>query len=128
MPTRPGALPASAGQKIGGIERIDWTPTCIEPGMQLMGMVRHGTCVGTRRRLSDLCDGELGEPVGGRVRRHLAGCGRCRRALARLEATIGDVGRLGAVTPPDVASVREQVRRRIVEGTAGAPGPGEGGR
>jgi len=96
--------------------------------MRLMGMVRHGTCVGARRRLDDLCDGELGEPTEARVRRHLAGCSRCRRALARIEATIADVGRLGVVSPPEVSGLRDRVGRRIVEGAAGADGPSDGGR
>ncbi len=96
--------------------------------MQLMGMVRHGTCVGTRRRLSDLCDGELAAPAEARVRRHLAGCDRCRRALARLEATIADIGRLRATTPPEVSGLRDRVERRILQGPADADGPQDGGR
>lgn len=96
--------------------------------MQLMGMVRHGTCVGTRRRLSDLCDGELAAPAEGKVRRHLAGCGRCRRALARLEATIADLGQLRAATPPEVTGVRDRVERRILEGPADEAGTQGGGR
>ncbi|MEZ5411077.1 MAG: zf-HC2 domain-containing protein [Acidimicrobiales bacterium] len=90
--------------------------------MQLMGMVRHGTCVGARRRLDDLCDGELGVSAEARVRRHLAGCSRCRRALARLKATIVDVAQLQAGSPPELAGLRERVRRRIVEESADAPG------
>ncbi len=96
--------------------------------MQLMGMVRHGSCVGTRRRLNELFDGELDESARARVRRHLSGCVRCRRALARLEATIVEVGRLGAVNPPKVTGVRERVRRRIVDGSADAAGPEDGRR
>lgn len=96
--------------------------------MQLMGMVRHGTCVGTRRGLSDLCDGELAARAEARIRRHLAGCDRCRRALARLEATIADVSRLRAATPPEMADLRDRVERRIVEGPADAAGAPDGGR
>ncbi|MDH4075386.1 MAG: anti-sigma factor [Acidimicrobiia bacterium] len=93
-----------------------------------MGMVRHGTCVGTRRRLSDLCDGELAAQAEARVRRHLAGCGRCCRALARLEATIVDMGRLRAANPPEMTGLRDRVERRILQGRADADGRQDGGR
>lgn len=88
----------------------------IKPGMQMIGMVRHGSCVATRRRLNDLCDRELAPPLEARVRRHLAGCRRCRRAHARLEATIADVGRLrSAAALPDVPDLGDRVRRRITD-------------
>lgn len=91
-----------------------------------MGMVRHGTCVGTRRRLDDLCDGELPAPAEAEVRRHLAGSGRCRRALARREATIADLRRLRASATPDVGDLRGRVERRIAEAPT-AEGAQEGG-
>ena len=96
--------------------------------MQLIGMVRHGTCVGAGRRLSDLRDGELAAPAAARIRRHLAGCGRCRRALARLEATIADTGRLRGTTPPEMTGLRDRVERRILERAGDADGPLDGGR
>lgn len=86
---------------------------CIEGDMQLMGMVRHGTCVGTRRRLDDLCDGELDEGSEARVRRHLAGCGRCRRMLDRLQATIADVAVLSNRPVPGGESLRDQIAERL---------------
>ena len=70
----------------------------------------------TRRRLNDLCDGELGTPTEARVRRHLAGCRPCRRALARLEATIADVGRLRSMASPELADLRDRIKRRVAEG------------
>lgn len=91
-------------------------------------MVRHGTCVGAQRRLSDLRDGELAARAEARVRRHLAGCGRCRRVLARLEATIADTARLRAANPPGLTDLRDRVERRILEAPADDDGPHGGGR
>lgn len=97
------------------VGRIVQGGACIEEDMQLLGMVRHGTCVGTRRRLNDLCDGDLDAGTEGRVRHHLAGCGRCRRVLDRLQATIADVAMLGERLVPEGASVRDRVAERIAE-------------
>ena len=49
------------------------------------------------------------------MRRHLAGCGRCRRVLDRLQATIADVAMLGERLVPEGASVRDRVAERIAE-------------
>ena len=84
--------------------------------MQLIAMFRHGTCVDSRRRFDGLCDGELPSDVEDRARRHIAGCRWCRRALGRLEATVGDLARLGARPSPSIDSVRDQVADRIVCG------------
>ncbi len=95
--------------------RIVQGVACIEEDMQLLGMVRHGTCVGTRRRFNDLCDGDLDAGTEGRVRRHLAGCGRCRRALGRLRATIADLAMLADRRVPEGESVLDRVAERIAE-------------
>lgn len=105
----PGCRRFSAGR------RIVHDAACIEGVMQLMGMIRHGTCVGTRRRLGDLCDGELDERHERRVQRHLAGCGRCCRAHERLRATIVDLSILRDRAVADAESVRDRVAERIID-------------
>ncbi len=94
--------------------------------MQLIGMVRHGTCVHTRLQLNDLYDGELRAPTEARVRRHLAGCHLCFRALARLETTIADIGRLRLLATPELAGLRDRIERRIAESPADDAGSGGG--
>ncbi len=85
-----------------------------------MGMLRHGTCVGARRRLDDLCDGDLDAVTERRVRLHIAGCGPCRRALDRLRSTIAALALLADRPDPPGRSVRDAVAERIA-------GLGDGG-
>ena len=99
--------------------------------MQLVGMLRHGTCLATRRWLGDLCDGDLAPPDECLVRRHLAGCRRCRRAMTNLEATIADLEselrdleRQLAHLPPDAdvlaLTTHYQGLKEILDGQMGA--------
>ncbi|MGF1600272.1 MAG: zf-HC2 domain-containing protein [Acidimicrobiales bacterium] len=78
--------------------------------MQMVGMLRHGTCIGARRRMNSLCDGELPAPAATRVRRHVAGCRRCRRVLTGLERVIADVDRLEGDVPD---SLLDGIRRAV---------------
>jgi anti-sigma factor RsiW len=90
--------------------------------MRIMGALRHGTCLGARLRLDDLCDGALAARHDARLRRHVAGCRRCDAALAALEATVAVLGRLGLRPVPPVRSVRDRVAGRLATKAAADPG------
>jgi hypothetical protein len=86
-------------------------------------------------RLLALLDGELPEDAAARVRRHLSGCGRCRRTRDELERASGALGEaLGAldVPPPDrdAGAVRSRAGARDAgaDGTALSDGDGAGAR
>ena len=102
--------------RISWTERIVHGAGCIEQVVQIMAMLRHGTCLGARRRFDDLCDGELPTGTAERVRRHATGCRRCGRVLRGLEATIADLGELDELPPTEVASVRNEVRDELERG------------
>jgi anti-sigma factor RsiW len=63
-------------------------------------MMRDGTCIGVRRRMSAFVDGELDDVAAARVRRHLGGCRRCARVERSLRRVVGGLHDLASRPPP----------------------------
>jgi anti-sigma factor RsiW len=78
-----------------------------------MWMPFTASCEETRRQLSDYVEGELAEPLHGRVARHLRICRRCRAVWQALVATISGLSTLDAVEPAPRPALADAVVDRI---------------
>ncbi len=78
-------------------------------------MLRHGTCLTTRRKLNDLLDSELPSATEARVQRHLLGCRACSHEFVRLEEAVRKVRELGAEPPATIRSVVDEIAWRLPE-------------
>jgi anti-sigma factor RsiW len=70
-----------------------------------------------RRKLSAYLDDTVGVEEKGEIKKHLAGCGNCRRALADLEWTVGHLKRIPDIEPPPWLTAKIMVRA-LQEGAA----------
>ena len=92
---------AGRGEQWVRAARIGSAVDGIEGHVHPFSMLRDGTCVGTRRRLSGLLDGDLDGSTAARLRRHLRHCRRCGRVERSLRRVVGELHEL-APGPPSV--------------------------